>query len=504
MSSTRRSTTGEFHQERFCSAPEFEGDAINGLAAAKRIAIVKDKAAREILWFIQWRSIKGGGLQELCEELLESFPERVGTSTMVRIAAHKQRSSPTAAELKAIRSEWTSSCSPEWAYSEWLHDVSEDDPQNGWIVPEPETPKEELERYAKRAREYASQEGLLQHLKLCCLDPKANIADGVWFFHDLFGALKALRSRFVEAAKTRLADTAVTTEINRTLDFWFSRRRMVLIEGVAGIGRTVTTRAWCDAHAGLVRYVEVPSSSDERSFYASVARELGVARGTSFNGQQIKVRVEEMLATGEIALAFDESQYLWTQAMHPRKTPDRLLWIKSTFDAGTPIALIAHVDFTKWQEHYVKRTLWTDEQFERRLNRRLRLPTEHSRDDMLKIARTHLPQSDARMWKLLAAYALGTEKKQASAIFEAVESARYRAEQAGRDRVSFADIEAALIHDHGFLTAGSVIDARAAGSGLPEQTDAKGTNRLPILPVRRQFGGRIYESQLERSLLPKL
>jgi len=105
MSSTRRSTTSEFHQERFCSAPEFEGDAINGLAAAKRIAIVKDKTAREILWFIQWRSIKGGGLQELCEELLESFPERVGTATMTRLfAAHKQRVSPTATELEAIRS----------------------------------------------------------------------------------------------------------------------------------------------------------------------------------------------------------------------------------------------------------------------------------------------------------------------------------------------------------------------------------------------------------------
>src|SRR5207253_9795979 len=140
------------------------------------------------------------------------------------------------------------------------------------IVPEHETPKEELKRYTMRVREYAAQEGLPQHLKRCCLDPKVSVADGVWFFHDLFGALKALRGRFIEAAKSRLADTAVPMEINRTLDFWFSRRRMVLIEGMAVIGRTATTRAWCDAHAGLVRYVEVPSSSDGRSFYASVAR----------------------------------------------------------------------------------------------------------------------------------------------------------------------------------------------------------------------------------------
>src|ERR1700726_1456911 len=239
MSGTRIATDGGFHQERFCSAPEFEGDAINGLAAAKRIAIVKDKAVREVLWFVQWRSIKGGGLQELCDELLQSFPERVGTSTMVKIAAQKQRSSPTATQLEAIRSEWASSCPSEWAFSEWLQDVSE--PQSGWILPEsevpqPKTPKEELKLYATRAREFAVQEGLLQHLQRCCLDPNVNIADGVWFFHDLLGALKAVRSRFVDAAKSRLADTAVTIEINRALDFWFSGGGLVLVEAVGGVG----------------------------------------------------------------------------------------------------------------------------------------------------------------------------------------------------------------------------------------------------------------------------
>src|SRR5205807_2328469 len=126
-------------------------------------------------------------------------------------------------------------------------------------------------------------------------------------------------------------------------------------------------------------------------------------------------------------------------------------WIKSILDAGTPVALIAHSDFSKWQAHYVKQTLWTDEQFERRLNRRVVLPAEHSREDMLKIARAQFPEGDPRCWSLLAAYALGTEKKQASGIVEALKSARFRAKKAGRDRVMFADIEAALIHDHAFL-----------------------------------------------------
>jgi len=82
MSSTRRSTNGVFHQESFCSAPEFEGNAINGNAAAKRIAILNERSIREVLWFIRWRSLTPNGLQQMCDELLSAFPERIGTPTL--------------------------------------------------------------------------------------------------------------------------------------------------------------------------------------------------------------------------------------------------------------------------------------------------------------------------------------------------------------------------------------------------------------------------------------
>jgi hypothetical protein len=474
VSNTRKSATGTFHQERFCSSPEFEGDAINGLAAAKRIAIVKDRVVREVLWFTQWRSLAPSGLQQLCDELISAFPERIGTPILRKLTASK-RTVVKGKEIRELRSE----CGlgdDEWAGALLNREFKASEiPLDEW----------EVNFYQQRA--LSATEDLPQILRNFCLDPRADISNGVWFFDDLLGALVALREQFIVAARSRLADTIVTSRINQALDFWFARRRMVLIEGVAGIGRTATTRAWCDAHPGLVRYVEVPSSSDDRSFYASIARELGVARGTSFNGQQIKVRVEEMLASSELVLALDESQYLWTQAMHPRKTPDRLLWIKSTFDAGTPIALVAHSDFSKWQEHYVKRTLWTDEQFERRLNRRISLPTEHSSEDMLKIARAHLPTGDGRSLKLLASYALGTEKKQASGIVEALESARYRAEQDGRDEVTFADIEAALIHDHCFLN-----PASASALQQPRTAVAK--------PVKRTDKGALTRSaRIERN-----
>jgi hypothetical protein len=479
MSSTRRSTTGEFHQERYCSSPEFEGDAISGLPAAKRIALIEDKTVREILWFIQWRSLTPGGLKKLCDELLAAFPDRIGTPTLRKLEQSKRKSIPRQ-QFRQLRNEFDLPNDGDDVWSASL--LLDGEPDNYKVPPE----QYRIDYYLNEVRD--SFDDLPQRLRDFCLNPKLDITKGVKYFEDLVNALVALRVRAGVQARSRLAETEITKKIFDTLDFWGSRRRMILIEGVAGIGRTESVKAWADSQGGLVRYVEVPSSSDDRSFFSAIARSLGVARGTSMKAQEIKVRIEEMLATSEVMLAFDEAQYLWGQSYRPRKTPDRLLWVKTVFDAGTPIALVAHTDFSKWQALFVKQTLWTDEQFERRLNRRIALPPEHSSDDMLKIARAHFQDGDRKCWNLLAAYALGTEKKQASGIVEALESARYRAEQDGRTRVEFTDIEAALVHDHGFLLKATAIPLQGRRTDAAEgqlshrrnHVDQKGGVKTPI------------------------
>lgn len=453
---TRRAADESFHQERYCSSPELEGDAINALVAAKRIAVVESAETRALLWWIQWRSLAPAGIQQLCEELRAAFPHRFGTTAALQKFYAVKRSGVSKDELRQIEKESHHvSARHRLAMLCSVDDFLDDEDgyrrvERASREEQMPTPREEVDEYREAAADKASS-SLSQFLRECCVDPGTNVEAGCWYFIDLPDALRELRARQIAAAKARIADTLVSRQINDALDFWKARRRMILIEGVAGIGRTATLRAWCDAQAGLVRYVEVPSSTDDRSFYVSIARELGVARGMSFSGQQIKVRVEETLRASGLMLALDESQYLWGNALRPRKTPDRILWIKTAFDAGTPIALVAHTDFTKWQQHFVERTLWTDEQFERRINRTLRTPIAHGREDLLKIARVHFPTGDERSWKLLAAYALGTPKKRASAIVEAMESACYRAELQGRSAPVFADIEAALREEHAFL-----------------------------------------------------
>jgi Mg-chelatase subunit ChlI len=64
--------------------------------------------------------------------------------------------------------------------------------------------------------------------------------------------------------------------------------------------------------------------------------------------------------------------------------------------------------------------------------------------DLIRIARALHPTADEPMGILLAGYALGSNKKRASAIAEALRSARYIVRKDGRGVVTYEDIEAAV------------------------------------------------------------
>lgn len=444
MSSTRYAAEGtELQQQRWASSPDFS-TSINALMAAKRIALIADRGLRELLWFIQWRSLEPRGLRRLAEELLARFPERLGT-VLIRYFLSKSKNKLSRKQILEIR-EGLPDGSREFPlhgeYDEEWSDGPDDAPANYHI-----------DDFLNKIKATA-EDDLPEHLMRLCVSPEVKLdllnpslfernAAGIWYFDDLLGALKQLRSG-CQGAGDGLADTETNRQINSALDFCFRRRRMILIEGKAGIGKTAALKAWCDRQQGLARYVEVPSSNDDRSFFSAIAEALGVARGTSYNGQQIKLRVEEALRASGLMLVLDESQFLWPQYIRPQGIPARMQWIKTAFDAGTPIALAALPKFSEWQQLYARRTLWDDDQLERRLNRKVLLPDAHLQEDLWKIARARHPAGDKASWTLLAGYALAATKKQASAITESLESALDIAQQQGRDAITYEDIDAAV------------------------------------------------------------
>ncbi|MGI8436311.1 MAG: AAA family ATPase [Chthoniobacterales bacterium] len=446
MSSTRYAAEGSApRQERFASDPEYSG-AINALLAAKRIALVDDVELQAVLWYIQFRSLKPLGLKALADELIAHFPERIGSPTMRRIRCQPGKEYG-AKVVREIRDEI-----PD-AYLPLKGDVIEN-----WGVGKDEIVAEPAlyrgETLFEQVRE--SFRDLPDHLTALCLDPAIELSDSkpedygrrtaaVWYFENLLDGLKRYRAHRASAALAAIADTEVSERVQQTLHFCFRRRRMVLIEGNAGVGKSATVKAWCDQYQGLVRYVEIPSSNDDRSFYVAIAEALGVARGSAYNGQQIKLRVEEALRASGLMLVLDEAQFAWPQKYsRPQGVPTRMQWIKTAFDSGTPIALVGLPEFSQWQELYVKKTLWRDSQFVRRTNRHIRLPEVLSQDDLMKITKAVHPKGDAASWNLLAGCAEASLKKQASAITETFISALDLAEEDGRSEVTYDDIEAAV------------------------------------------------------------
>src|SRR6266404_6440155 len=104
MSSTRRAIDStELHQNRWASSPEF-AHSINGLLAAKRIREVGDPEMQKLLWFIQYRSLAPRGLRVLAAELIEEFPERLGTPILRKIGLQLHRKYKRE-QVEAIRKE---------------------------------------------------------------------------------------------------------------------------------------------------------------------------------------------------------------------------------------------------------------------------------------------------------------------------------------------------------------------------------------------------------------
>lgn len=249
--------------ERWAASAEYNG-AISALLAAKRIALVEDAETKAVLWWIQQRSLKPGGLQKLTKELFEFLPRSLGTATMRKNGGCQPGKIFPAAAVRAIRDEMPR----EYPHLPLRGDVVED-----WESVWSETNPGVESILTDAPASYSAEEllpiirraalSLPEHLTRLCLDPNIDLTNQkasahslrsqtppdsacVWYFGNLLDGLKAWRKRCADVATAALATTDVSEQIREALDFCFRRRRMILIEGVAGIGKSATSKAWCD------------------------------------------------------------------------------------------------------------------------------------------------------------------------------------------------------------------------------------------------------------------
>ena len=104
--STRKAATGSpLSQERYMSSVEFaEKRGLQGMPVATKAELYTDPCKRSLLLFLRAMSARPGGIEKVAADVLEMFPERIGSSTMHRLGMKPDRNYDTEA-VKSIRAE---------------------------------------------------------------------------------------------------------------------------------------------------------------------------------------------------------------------------------------------------------------------------------------------------------------------------------------------------------------------------------------------------------------
>jgi len=261
---------------------------------------------------------------------------------------------------------------------------------------------------------------------------------------ELMKALPMLREVMADVSRQcgeTFAETQISRTIGETLDYCASQKCLVMIEGRARIGKTKAAKIWANQRPGRARYVEVPASGDELSFFVAIARALGVAVTNDPKVKRLRPRVEEVLQHGDLMLILDEAASLWPATNYRQQSrPPRISWLLQMVNQGASFAmLVTPNNWTVSRQNYVQKSRWQDAQLIGRIERHVILPDTLSTNDLERVALAWLPSGSRREIEVLADTA-ALSQKYLAAITHAVKQAAFIARQDCRENICFDDV----------------------------------------------------------------
>jgi len=457
MSTRHAPVDSPFNQERFCSSPELETGLMANLVA-KRCTTLNSDADRELIWFVQMISHQEGGLKKLAAGLVNAFPDRVATKSMLRFGFEPAQIY-SANQVKQIRVEL-----PRRSVNRIDYPLKGEDRHKDYLVypdasaeliarlhEERDQRQAEADRHPNtypakvfidKCREAASD--LARHLGELCLDPGIDLGSHeLWYFPGIVAALREYRRQWIERQSAGLVITEIGHKVEDALDFALDGRGMVLLHGFARTGKTFAACKWCARHPGTARFVEIPPGASDIGFFRAIAESLGVSINLNSKAHQLRDRCEAVLFTGQQMLVLDEAHRIWPESNYRDALPFRLSWIMMLVNRKIPVALVTTKQFFTAQKRTEKKTGWASEQFQGRLLHCEHLPDILSRADLESVARALLPDGDSKSIDLLVTNAQSSEKYLAG-IEIVAKRARYLAKKQGRENVLRADIKNAI------------------------------------------------------------
>jgi hypothetical protein len=274
-----------------------------------------------------------------------------------------------------------------------------------------------------------------------CVDPESGHSGKLHGEWGNVNAAREYRAAYMKDAGP-VFNTALGQKVCEVLDYTSFSRGLTLMEGEARTGKSFAARAWCEQRAGGARFVEVPPGNDDSGFFRALARGLGIGNFLQYKAREIRERVEAVLLSHDLILVLDEAQRLWPQRNLRYGYPHRIVWVMAMANAGVPIAMVSTPQFSQVQKA-VEKSGWNAAQFTGRIKHYEPLPHDLSKEDLMAVAKTVLPEADTKVLRALAIYARSSARYLA-AIDSISIRARYIAMKAERSAATTDDVRKAM------------------------------------------------------------
>lgn len=355
--------------------------------------ILEAPRRREILWFIQWASLQPGGIAAMVKRMVEKFPERFQTETMLT-ARHDRQGAYSVAECLKV---WADKnlCSLEAAAdciarsSQSIDALLSDDATEkrkldiiarealaAWNRADNDSPKSNLpprwhsapvkisfgelltmciggkptprDAVGDSFAALALRAAVVKYnrtwlMKQCAAVAIAELPDYLyalcqvknkglknqWFCLHLEQTLLDYIDLHAREVSSQIAETVITKTVRSELDFAVSECVAVPIVGESRYGKTKSVANWCQMYPGRARMVTIPESNNERDFIRAHADALNIEYSATTSGATLKDKVEFVIASAGLAIVYDEAHYAIPLNYNDATPPRRLNWIRA-------------------------------------------------------------------------------------------------------------------------------------------------------------------------------
>ena len=409
-SSNQRTPAQPVMPHHFASSGEYH-QLLRANMVAKRAELIADKSLRELLWFIQYRSVRDQGLSSLITGLVEQYRSHLGTAKMRELGCEPGRIY-NAEEVRKIRGDFFdySAAALDDDYRAWplasdissakfLEILGPEEKQTLGLAdssdsfPDSYPASAFVDACIERAlAPYENSEGLDAYLTRLCVDPRSGFTRGLQYWPNVIECLLDYRKQWCATRGAGMVETDINRRVAAELGYAFHAGGLVVISGESRFGKTHAAELFCDRSGGMARYVETPATNDEASFLRAIGNSLGLATGMGVSITDLRQRIEETFRRSKLMLVMDEGSRLFPQRDFRQNVPQRLEWLMAGIvNKNVPCAIITTPQWFNAQRRMEERNFWNSAQLRGRIGHYEELPNQILPEDMQAVARYMLP-----------------------------------------------------------------------------------------------------------------